>query len=548
MKTLRIVAVSDSNPRLLWRLAQRIESEVPGATICGLIHQAGSSGHRARSAGKHFRAVATQLAELLLHLLHASPFQPNADAQFDRDALLQHSQRVHWQVAFLDKENFHEAEEFVRKQQTDLCVALLEKSVAPALFAIPKLGSVVVTRFDQSLVSAGHNFAAGQPIKMTASRVQGASDPVCIQTLSLPIDPYDTPTSMTLKTDLVGSDLLIQSTARIAHEQGAASEPSGYGSRMLSLLDSRATRAEARPTAHPSPFTRAPWKLFLISVALWPYLLVRNWCRRLRGQFPVIILVHHLISDVPHRMGMSTDRFLRQVQFLRKHYQIVSLSDAVELLKSSAIRVPTVAITFDDGYQENFLTLRSVVEATGLPVSMFVCTGLVEQHSEFPHDLVEGQRSFKALSWEEVAYLGNNGMEIGSHTRFHLNCGSTDEEALYAEIVGAKTDLQQHLRMRVRFFGFPFGEPENISPQAMKLAKSHYEYSLSCYGGENFASGPNGRTHLLRQGLESSTWELELALQGILDLRKRIQRRFGWGDEAQVIERFQAMAALRDVA
>jgi len=549
MQPLRIAVVSDASPRVIWRLAQRIEQEVPAAKVCGLIHQLGSPGSGAQSVGKYLRTSAARLGDIFLHWLHASPPQLNADAGFDRSALLQQVRQTGWPVAFLDNDDYRDVVDLLQRQQADLCVALLKRPSAAALLASPRLGSVVVSPSDGNSISANRNLAAGQKIRIMAFRVQASADPIEIQTLSLPIDPYDTPTSIALKTDVVGSDLLIQSTVRVVHEHSGTSVVPLYSSEILSFLDSRHSRkAEAESVVPPSHFTRAPWKLFLNSLALWPWLLVRNWYRRLRGRFPVIILVHHLISDMPHRMAMSTEMFFRQIQFLEKHYRIVSLSEAVELLKSGGIRVPTVVLTFDDGYEENFLTLRSVVEATGIPVSMFVCTGVVEQQAEFSHDLEKGRHNFKALGWEQVAYLGRNGMEIGSHTRFHLNCGTSDEGALYDEIVGAKTDLQQHLGKRVRFFGFPFGEPENMSPEAMKLAKSHYEYFLSCFGGENFACAPDGRPHLLRQSWERSTWELELALQGILDLRKRIKRGFGWGAEAQEIERVQAIAALRDIA
>jgi peptidoglycan/xylan/chitin deacetylase (PgdA/CDA1 family) len=550
MKTLRVAVVSDASPRLVWRLAQRIEREVPGVTICGLIHNIRESSAKGRqSADKYLRMGTTRLCDLCLRWLHASSRQPNADALFDRKILLRLSQQAGWPIAFLDTDGYHDAADLLQRQQADFCVALLQEPVAAALLAIPQLGSVIVNRPEQNPICASNGFAAEQEIMITASLVQGFGEPTAIQALSLPVDPYDTPTSIALKTDVVGIDLLIQSAARIVHGNGADMQAPAYSSWILSVLDSRHRRkAEAQPVAPSSPFTRAPWKLLFLSLALWPFVLVRNWSRRLRGRFPVIILVHHLISDIPHRMAMSTEMFFRQVQFLEKHYRVVSLSEAVELLKSGEIHVPTVVLTFDDGYEENFLTLRSVVEATGVPVSIFVCTGVVEHQEEFSHDRAKGQSNFRALSWDQVAYLGNNGMEVGSHTRYHLNCGISDEGTLYEEIVGSKTDLQQRLGKRVRFFGFPFGEPENMSPHAMKLARSHYEYFLSCFGGENFASRANGRSHLLRQALESSTWELELALQGILDLRKRIKRRFGWGGEAQGIERVQTIAALNDIA
>ena len=54
--------------------------------------------------------------------------------------------------------------------------------------------------------------------------------------------------------------------------------------------------------------------------------------------------------------------FLRQVNYLLRHYRVVSLSEGVELVRTGAVKVPTVAITFDDGYADNFVNLRAVSE------------------------------------------------------------------------------------------------------------------------------------------------------------------------------------------
>src|SRR5262249_24346875 len=99
-----------------------------------------------------------------------------------------------------------------------------------------------------------------------------------------------------------------------------------------------------------------------------PRVMVRNWKRRADRTFPVSILFHHLVTDRHHRLGISTEHFLRHVRFLQKHYDVVSLEEAIQMLESNAIHRPTVVLTFDDGYQDNFVNLRAVVEQTASPV------------------------------------------------------------------------------------------------------------------------------------------------------------------------------------
>src|SRR4030095_9064970 len=125
-----------------------------------------------------------------------------------------------------------------------------------------------------------------------------------------------------------------------------------------------------------------------------PLLMTRNWYYRRTGSFPIVILFHHLVSDRPHRLGLSTEHFLKHVEFLKKHYRIVSICTAIEMLRTNDVKVPTVVLTFDDGYSDNFINLRAVVEHTGVPVTMFVSTDHVSKQTAFKHDLDAGSQGF----------------------------------------------------------------------------------------------------------------------------------------------------------
>jgi len=538
MQNLRVVVISDASPRMLWCLAQRVQNEVPGVIVCGLVHAAEPHPEATKATSKQLRAGLARFGDLFLRWLHACPKDPNAVSRF---SLVRTAQHLGWPIVTLADESVGTALGLLQQQRPDLCLALVTRTPAPALLATPRLGSIVVNRLGSTVDDLE---AGGQKqIKLTVSRVQGTSELSCIRALSLPIEPYDTVTSLGLKTDLVGSDLLIQGLTETMREVVVTCGQTGYDSQMLSYLNYyRKKKVDGACPARPALRTRPAWKLFLISLLSLPYLTLRNWYRRCRGRFPVIILVHHLISDNPHLLGMPTEVFFRQIEFLQRHYHVVSLSQAIELLKSGVVPEPTVALSFDDGYQENFLTLRSVTQATGVPVSLFVCTNIIEAQAEFPHDQARGQHNFAALSWEQVLQLSRSGIEIGSHTRSHFDCGSHDTETLQQELVGAKADLQRRLDQRIRFFGFPFGKPENMSDEAVQMARSNYEYFLSCFGGENFADGSVAQAHLLRKSLPADLWELELTLQGALDLRQLIKRAVGWGGQAQEIARVRATA------
>jgi hypothetical protein len=69
----------------------------------------------------------------------------------------------------------------------------------------------------------------------------------------------------------------------------------------------------------------------------------------------------------------------------------------------------------------------------------------------------------------------------------------------------------------VTLFSFPWGKPVNMSEPAVAIAEASYEHYFSAYGGANFP-GVAGR-HLVRTDHALNLWELELALQQLLDFR-----------------------------
>ena len=115
--------------------------------------------------------------------------------------------------------------------------------------------------------------------------------------------------------------------------------------------------------------------------------------------------------------------------------------------------------------------------------------------------------------------MQREGFEIGSHTRSHFDCGSTNLAALRQEIVGSKEELQRQLEHPVHYFSFPFGLAKNISAEAMQLACENYSYVFSAYGGGNFATADGQVKHLRRSPHPNDLWELELTLQSLLELR-----------------------------
>jgi hypothetical protein len=69
--------------------------------------------------------------------------------------------------------------------------------------------------------------------------------------------------------------------------------------------------------------------------------------------------------------------FHSQMKYIKRHFEVISLSEAVERLRSGRIHQPTIVITFDDGLQNNYDVAFPILREAGLPATVFLTTGLV---------------------------------------------------------------------------------------------------------------------------------------------------------------------------
>ncbi len=539
MTRLRIVVFSATRPSRAWRIADRISSEMPDAEICGVVQQplerlpwlqrqiaAGDIDWiepRARALPKASRWLRKALAEILhwvLWFVHGCPPGVHAKAEFTANDLADRCRQSRWPFLLTARLGGEEVAQFARRQDADLILVLGQPGLSRDLLDAPSKGMARV------LVSDDSDHTTGLLQKVTEFTVEylaRGSDRACVlASLNLPSQAHDGPLGRTLKSDLIADDLLLQAakSLRRGSEAQASKEVKEWIQKALfpylDQFEARSRNSSASPRRY-----RSVLGLCLQSLLSSPWAMSRNWYRRLRSLYPVTILAHHLVSDCPHRMGISTEDFWRRIHFLQRHYRIVSLSDADRLLRSGSVSAPAVALTFDDGYCDNFFTLRAVAEETGTPVAMFVATQPIEAHQEFDHDLAAGTRGFFPLTWDQIEDWSRRGVEFGSHTRTHFDCGSSDRSRLAREITGSRTDLESRLGRASRFFAFPFGKRENISSEAMQIAASTYWIFLSSFGGENLPRKGSGRQHLLRKGFYYDPWELELEMQSVFDLVQR---------------------------
>lgn len=101
----------------------------------------------------------------------------------------------------------------------------------------------------------------------------------------------------------------------------------------------------------------------------------------------VLTLLYHRIGSPEndlHRLFVSEDNFYRQMVYLKNHFPIVPLEADWSLLSE-----PSVAITFDDGYQDNYLYAVPILEELKIPATIFVTVGPMDNQTELWWDELE---------------------------------------------------------------------------------------------------------------------------------------------------------------
>ena len=233
----------------------------------------------------------------------------------------------------------------------------------------------------------------------------------------------------------------------------------------------------------------------------------RNFWLRLRRRSLITILAYHRV-DTPDGdvNNVSPEHFDRQMAFLRKRYRVVPVRELLEILARGECAERVVAITFDDGYRDNYEKAVPILRRYGLPACFFLSTGIVGTDRHFDHDLELAGRPLPVLSWEEVREMADGGFEIGSHTVNHARLSTCDPAALRYEVEESRAELERRLGRGVTLFSYPFGGEGDFSPGALRAVRAAgYACSFSCHGGLN---SPDADPFALRRQGVADTGDL----------------------------------------
>ncbi|HNQ51515.1 MAG TPA: polysaccharide deacetylase family protein, partial [Candidatus Omnitrophota bacterium] len=97
----------------------------------------------------------------------------------------------------------------------------------------------------------------------------------------------------------------------------------------------------------------------------------------IRAQYVLPIAMYHSVKPVVpegNRLIVSVDAFDRQMRFVKKNnYTVLPLHDAAALIKEGReLPRKALVLTFDDGYEDNYLYAYPILKKYGLPATIFL--------------------------------------------------------------------------------------------------------------------------------------------------------------------------------
>ncbi len=165
------------------------------------------------------------------------------------------------------------------------------------------------------------------------------------------------------------------------------------------------------------------------------------------------IVMYHHVGHLPPKpdairrdLTVSPAEFEKQLQhFKAQAIETVDLDAVMDHLAGRATLPPkAVALTFDDGYDDNFEFAFPLLKQYGMTGTFFVTTGFIEKPGY--------------VSWNQLKEMAARGMSIQAHSVDHSDLTAVSPAQLNRQLTEPKQTLEEGLGVAVRFLAYPAGK------------------------------------------------------------------------------------------
>jgi peptidoglycan/xylan/chitin deacetylase (PgdA/CDA1 family) len=180
------------------------------------------------------------------------------------------------------------------------------------------------------------------------------------------------------------------------------------------------------------------------------------------GSPRVVVLCFHSVHPAKSFASATPELFERQLAWLSEHCDLVPLADALERAREGPSARVAVAVTFDDGYEDNYVHAFPLLVRYGVPATIFVTVGAVEGDEAVLTRLEQLRGATRdevaTLGWSQIDEMRAAGISFGSHTYSHPNLARLADDAVRSELATSKAIMEERLQAPVDEFAYPFGK------------------------------------------------------------------------------------------
>ena len=176
----------------------------------------------------------------------------------------------------------------------------------------------------------------------------------------------------------------------------------------------------------------------------------------------VLVLCYHAVSPRwTADLSVTPEAFERQLELLvGRGYRGATFHEAVSAPPSER----TMAVTFDDAYLSVLELGKPILDALGLPATVFVPTDYPDRGAPMAWPGIdqwmggEHEDELRPMTWEQLGGLAEAGWEIGSHTCSHPHLTRIDAAALDREMAASRAECEGRLGRPCRTIAYPYGD------------------------------------------------------------------------------------------
>lgn len=192
------------------------------------------------------------------------------------------------------------------------------------------------------------------------------------------------------------------------------------------------------------------------------------------------ILMYHMIQQpgtvAESKYACPPEQFEQHLHYIKNsHHTVVSLDDIEQhLLSDSDLPDNAVAITLDDGFEDNYTQAFPLLQKHALPASIFLATGVMGGSNKWMQGRDFPKRAM--LNWGQIEEMSRYQISFGAHTVSHAKLSELDNSAAAEEIILSKQQIEEQLGQACSHFAYPYGLFSEQTPEIVK----NVGFTLAC--------------------------------------------------------------------